>query len=394
MGQRTATWAGIGLLILILAAFSWGAVSAEKANATMSCSPVKVEAVYVESWGIGFIASGTCDGYTVNPTNVTLSPKQLVYELDTGGYFNVTGPFYRQYASTLRIKNGTYLPGDRIPMEFHIKMRYKPLNLIFWTLRGGNSIEMNLYQPLWIRSTRKDRLAGISLYWHGTVPVKIDWTNVLPGTLVGIPFLLGLLLGSLAAVVVKNKALSKIIMNTGFLFGMVVVPLTTPTSRETQIGIFVVFELLFLAVWLSTVNRALYRTFPGRGKVLGNIALGLFAALIVFSSAWAVKTNNGFFAFGSMVLVLLVGTGLVKGISMEFEKLEAGAKSEEIRPEPIGVLLFLPYASFALLWGGVMRSSELVLFATAVFGTCLLAGLAAMKFICQKDNIHEPANLY
>ncbi len=103
-------------------------------------------------------------------------------------------------------------------------------------------------------------------------------------------------------------------------------PFTAVTGIGAQVGIFVAFELLFLAVWLSSINRA----FKNRNNVIGNLALGTFAAAMIFSVVWAARLGSSFFAFGLLLLIVIVGFSLVKGISKVFEILELG--EEGINP--------------------------------------------------------------
>ncbi|EEB73137.2 hypothetical protein TAM4_1994 [Thermococcus sp. AM4] len=80
--------------------------------------------------------------------------------------------------------------------------------------------------------------------------------------------------------------------------------------------------------------------------------------------------------------------GIHKGLD------ELKANKEEMNPSSLGVLLFMAYVPFLFLWGGVMKSDQLTLFATVFFGVALLAGVLITKHCWEKNNIHEPPNLY
>ena len=391
MNVKTALELGLGLWIILLLAFPVGAdkmPSVYKVNATLNCSPIRVTAVNTD-WGIQFIANGTCEGYVLNPTNLPILPRQGVYHI---GHWNVTGQFYRDYESTLHIQKKVYKPGESIPVVIYFKMRYKPVILLRWAL-SHDSMNISLYQFLWFYSVGDKRYPlDIDLYWKGTVPVRVDWVSVLAGLMVGIPIILGLVLAPIASGAVKGKRLRNTLWNAGLFFGWLVAPIIISTSVETQIGSFVVVQLLFLAVWFSSINHALYLTLPKPVKTPGNIALALYFITVLFSFAWALKTGNSEFAFGSLLLIGIFSVLLTMGIQRGLDELKVNG--ERINPSSLSVLLFIAYVPFLLLWGCVMKSIQLTIFATTFFGLTLLAGLFTTKHYRENGNIHEPPNLY
>ncbi len=377
------------LIALILLSFTLphvSANSAEKANVTLTCTPLIVKTVDSE-YGPKFIAEGTCTGYALNTKNATLIPGYSVYNI------NVSGPFYREDESVIQVKNGSYKPGDTIPLKIHLRARYKPWDLIPWVLEQ-NSVNVSIHGRLWfhIQGENKRYILPIGIYWKGTVPVRVDWVSVLAGLIIGIPVILGLVLAPIASGAVKGKRLKDVLWKAGLFFGWLVAPIIISTSLETQIGGFVVVQLLFLAVWFSSINYALYLTQPKPVKTPGNIGLALYFITVAFSFAWAIKTGNSEFAFGSLLLTGIFGVLLTKGIQRGLDELKV--KGERINPSSLGVLLFIAYVPFLLLWGCVMKSIQLAIFATTFFGLALLVGLLIIKHCMEKDNIDQPANLY
>ncbi|WP_297516658.1 hypothetical protein [Thermococcus sp.] len=277
----------------------------------------------------------------------------------------------------------------------YFKMWYKPFTLLRWAL-NHDSMNISLYQFLWFYSVgsdgEKEYPLTIDLYWKGTVPVRVDWLSVLAGLIIGIPVILGLVLAPIASGAVKGKRLRNTLWNTGLWFGWLVAPIIISTSLETQIGGFVVVQLLFLAVWFSSINYALYLTQPKPVKTPGNIALALYFITVTFSFAWALKIGNSEFALGSLLLIGIFGVLLTRGIQRGLDELKA--KGKEVNPSSLGVLLFIAYVPFLLLWGCVMKSIQLTIFATTFFGLALLVGLLMIKHCMEKDNIDQPAKLY
>jgi len=312
MNARTALELGLGVWLLLLLSLPLSAgemQSIYRINATLNCSPIRVTAVSTD-WGIRFIANGTCEGYIINPTNLTILPRQSVYHL---GHWNVTGPFHRDYDSTLRIQKKVYRPGERIPVVVYFKMWYKPFTLLRWGL-NHDSMNISLYQFLWFYSVGDKRYPlDIDLYWKGTVPVRVGWVSILAGLIIGIPIILGLVLAPIASGAVKGKRLRNTLWNAGFFFGWLVAPVIISTSLETQIGGFVVVQLLFTAVLFSSINYALYLTLPKPVKTPGNIAVALYLITAGFSFVWAIKTGNSLFAFGSLLLIGIFGVLLTRG---------------------------------------------------------------------------------
>jgi len=376
------------IILLTFSPYAGGMQFIYPVNATLNCSPIRVTAVDTD-WGIHFIANGTCRGYIINPTNLTILPRQSVYHL---GHWNVTGPFHRDYDSTLRIQKKVYSPEERIPVVVYFKMWYKPGDLLWWALRH-DSINVSLYQFIWFYSVGDKRYPlDIDLYWKETLPVRVDWVSVLSGLLIGIPILTGILLGSIGSGAVRGKKLKITLWNAGFFFGWLIFPLVTITGLEIQFGSFVVLELLFTAVWFSSISYSLRLLGLKSVETPGNIALALYFITVFFSFAWALKTGNSLFAFGALLLIGIFGFLLMRGIQRGLDELKAN--KEEMNPSSLGVLLFMAYVPFLFLWGGVMKSDQLTLFATVFFGVALLAGVLITKHCWEKNNIHEPPNLY
>ena len=254
-------------------------------------------------------------------------------------------------------------------------------------------MNISLYQFLWFYSVGDKRYPlDIDLYWKETVPVRVDWVSILAGLIIGIPIILGLVLAPIASGAVKGKRLRNTLWNAGFFFGWLVAPVIISASLETQIGGFVVVQLLFTAVWFSSINYALYLTLPKPVKTPGNIAVALYLITAGVSFVWAIKTGNSLFAFGSLLLIGIFGVLLTRGTQRGLDELKA--KGEELNPRPLGVLLFIAYFPFLLLWGCVVKSIQLTIFATAFFGLTLLAGLLTIRHYRENGNIPEPANLY
>jgi len=377
------------LIALILLSFTLphvSANSAEKANVTLTCTPLIVKTVDSE-YGPKFIAEGTCMGYALNTKNATLIPGYSVYDI------NVSGPFYREDESVIQVKNGSYKPGNTIPLKIHLRARYKPFDLIPWVLEQ-NSVNVSIRGRLWfhIQGENKHYVLPIGIYWKGTVPVKVDWVSILAGLIIGIPVILGLVLAPIASGAVKGKRLRNTLWNAGFFFGWLVAPVILSASLETQIGGFVVVQLLFLAVWFSSINYALYLTLSKPVKTPGNIALALYSITVIFSFVWAIKTGNSEFLLGALILIVIFGVPLTMGIQRGLDELKV--KGDEVNPRPLGVLLFIAYFPFLLLWCCVVKSIQLAIFATALFGLTLLAGLLTIRHYRENGNIPEPANLY
>ena len=380
------------LIVLILLAFTIpttsqvSANSMEKTNVTLSCSRLIVKAVD-SKYGLEFIAEGTCKGHVFNTKNTTVVP------IDKTHHINISGPFYGEYKSTLFVKNGQYEPGDMIPIELHVRARYQPGDLIPWIL-GHESTNVSFQVILWVHPVGEEKKSfaiPLDLYWRETVPVEADWVSILSGILIAISILLGIILGFIGSLAVKGKRLKNTLWNTGFVFGWLVVPMVASTSLKTQIGSLIVIQLLFTAVWFSSINYALYLVLPKPVKTPGDIAMALYLVTVVFSFVWGILTGNSVFVLGTLILVVISGGLLTKKLQLGLDELKVNG--EKINPNSLGVLLFMGYFLFLLLWGEVMKSVQLTLFATVFFGISLLAGLVTIRRYREKGNIHEPTSV-
>ena len=381
------------LIALILLAFTISTISQVSANSmgktnvTLSCSPLIVKAVD-SKYGLEFVAEGTCKGHVLNPKNTTVVPIDETYYI-----INATGPFYGEYKSTLFVKNGQYKPGDMIPIELHVRALYQPVNLIPWILRH-DSTNVSLQGTLWVHPVgeKKNSIIPVGLYWKGLVPVKADWVSIISGTLIVVSILLGIILGFMGSLAVKGKRLKNTLWTSGFLFGWLVVSVVASTGLKTQVGGLVVIQLLFTAVWFSSINYALYLVLPKPVKTPKNIAMALYLTAVVFSFVWSILTGNSAFILGTLILLVIFEVLLTRGIQRGLDELKV--KGEEIDPYSLGVLPFVGYFLSLLFLGGIMKSVQFTLFATAFFGISLLAGLVTIRYYRKKGNIHEPTSVY
>ncbi|WP_297535628.1 hypothetical protein, partial [Thermococcus sp.] len=95
---------------------------------------------------------------------------------------------------------------------------------------------------------------------------------------------------------------------------------------------------------------------------------------------------------GSLLLIGIFGVLLTRGIQRGLDELKV--KGDEVNPRSLGSLLLIAYFPFLLLWGCVVKSIQLTIFATALFGLTLLAGLLTIKHYRENGNIGEQSNLY
>jgi len=394
MNARTVLGLGLGLwliLLLALPANAGGVSSTPRVNATLNCSPIKVTAVYEQGWGIEQTAEGVCEGYIINPTNVSLIPNWAEFSPEQ---LNVTGPFSWTSRTGLSVEKRTYPPGAVIPVKLHFDFRYNVVKIVLWGVKGNHAVNVSMHSELWFSSPEVNGTKLVEVYWRGVVPVEIDWPKLIAGLLLRAPFLLGILLALLIGIAIPNRLLAGVASTMAFFFSFLIFPFVILSGLDTQIGLFVVFEVSYLVIWLSIINRTATFAPREKRKLMGDIILVLSGVTVGFIFSWAFKTGNSFFAFGSLLLTVPFGAYVLHELSKIMNEAEMKGDIIEINPKPFGTVLFIPYLPSALFWGLFLSSLRLVVFSTVFFMTCLTAGFSALRFLGQKDNIYEPANIH